>query len=274
MRIVAQLQLLRPAAAVVVAIVCLSAAFFCDHVEGFTTSSTLAIRRAPVVVAVRLSNNNNNRWDRDIDERSRKKVTGGGIGETAAGAVLGGILGGPFGAIFGASLGSSIGARKALDRAQSQEMERLGLTPEMIDTARDVALALERSNEGLEAVQESLATQQRYARRLDADVTELYQRAQQALVASDEELARKLLLQRTELQEKLKTALVSCAEERKRLQKMEENVAQLKRRALEVESLMSRSVSSSVLRDKNTSADFALPVEDPLLKKFKDLGID
>ena len=283
MRIVVA-QLLQPsAAAAVMAILFISAFFLGDnHVEGFTTTITMrpvgAIRRATVAVVLRSSNNNNNnnnRWDRDLEERSRKKAATGGIGaETAAGAVLGGILGGPFGAIFGASLGSSFGARNAVDRAKREEMERLGLTTEMMDTANDVALALERSNAGLQAVQESLETQQRYARRLDADVTDLYNRAQTAIVASDEELARKLLMQRTEVQEKLKTALVSCAEERKRLQKMEDNVAQLKRRALEVESLMSRSVSSSLLRDKSTSADFSLPVEDPLLKKFKDLGID
>lgn len=285
--VVAQMwQPFSAAAVSTMAILVLSAAFGNHHhVEGFTSSTTIstirpevgATRRATTVAVILQSsnNNNNNRWDRDLEERSRNKAVSGGIGaETAAGAVLGGILGGPFGAIFGASLGSSLGARNAVDRAKRDEMERLGLTPEMMDTANDVALALERSNEGLQAVQESLETQQRFARRLDADVTGLYNRAQKAIMASDDELARKLLMQRTELQEKLKTALVSCAEERRRLQKMEDNVAQLKRRALEVESLMSRSVSSSVLRDKNTSADFSLPVEDPLLKKFNDMGID
>lgn len=213
------------------------------------------------------------RWDRDIEDRSRSKAgSGGGAGETVAGALLGGLIAGPFGALFGASIGSNLGARNAIDRAKREEMERMGLTQEMIDTANDVGLALERSNEGLKAVQESLETQQRFARRLDSDVTYLYERAQKAIADSDEDLARKLLMQRTEAQEKLKKALMSCADEKKRFEKMEENVAQLKRRAMEVESLMSRSVSSSALKD--SSADLSLPVEDPLLKKFKDLGID
>jgi len=213
------------------------------------------------------------RWDRDIEERSRSKAgSSGGTGGTVAGALLGGLVAGPFGALFGASIGSNLGARNAMDRAKREEMERMGLTQDMIDTANDVGLALERSNEGLKAVQESLETQQRFARRLDADVTDLYERAQKAIADSDEDLARKLLLQRTEVQEKLKKALMNCAEEKKRLGKMTENVAQLKRRALEVESLMSRSVSSSALKDSSTN--LSLPVEDPLLKKFKDLGID
>ena len=234
------------------------------HVEAFTAPThPSAIRRQATAAAVlSLAENSGNRWDRDIEERSRKRSTTAGVGETAAGAVLGGILGGPFGAIFGASLGSSIGARNALDRAKSEEMERMGLSQEMIDTAKDIGLALERSNEGLLAVQASLETQQRFARRLDADATDLYERAQQAILNSDDELARKTLMQRTDVQEKLKTVLASCVEERTRLLKMKDNVAQLKRRALEVESLMSRSVSSSALRDTQSSKDFSLDVED------------
>jgi len=37
------------------------------------------------------------RLRRDMDERSRANAQGGGMGETAAGAVLGGLLFGPFG---------------------------------------------------------------------------------------------------------------------------------------------------------------------------------
>lgn len=213
-------------------------------------------------------------WDNDeIEARSRQKAQQqNGIGETAAGAVLGGLLGGPFGAVFGATIGSNISARKALDRAKQQEMERMGLSQEMIDAANGVAVALEQSNEGLQAVQDSLATQQRLARLLDAEAVSLYQRAQKALTESDEEVARKLLLQRTELQEKLKKTLMNCAEDKKRIEKLEDNVAQLKRRALEVETLMRRSVSSKSIQ--NSSIQLSLPVEDPLLQKFKDLGID
>jgi len=216
-----------------------------------------------------------NNWDRDIEERSRLKAAAsqqqGGIGETAAGAVLGGLLGGPFGALFGASMGSRMGAQKALNKARQQEMERLGLTQDMLDTANSVGLALERSNEGLKAVQDSLDTQQRLARRLEADAKQLYEKAQRALTENNqEEQARQWLMQRTEVQDKLKQVLKNCAEERQRLQKMEDNVEQLQRRALEVETLMRRSVSAKTL----SSSELALPVEDPLLQKFKDLGID
>lgn len=37
------------------------------------------------------------RLNREIDENSRRKAQGGGMGETVAGAVLGGLILGPFG---------------------------------------------------------------------------------------------------------------------------------------------------------------------------------
>lgn len=223
-------------------------------------------------------NNNNERnsqEDRAIGGRFPKGTRSSSSGfssETAAGAVLGGLLGGPFGALFGASIGANFGARQALDRARKEELDRIGLTEDVLNAARDVGLALQQSNEGLEAIQNSLTTQRQLARVLDEEAKDLYDRAQKALAEADEETARRLLLQRTGVQEKLKKALLNCAEDKHRLEKMEENVAQLKRRALEMEVLMQRSVNSKTLT--NSSIDLSLPVEDPLLQKFKDLGID
>jgi hypothetical protein len=37
------------------------------------------------------------RWNREIEENSRRKAQAGGMGETVAGAVLGGLVLGPFG---------------------------------------------------------------------------------------------------------------------------------------------------------------------------------
>jgi phage shock protein A len=177
------------------------------------------------------------------------------------------------GALFGASIGSNIGARNAVDRAKKEEMERLGLSQDMLDMAQDIGMSLQRSNEGLEAVQASLDTQQRFARRLDADATDLYERANVALANSNDDLARKLLLERTEVQEKLKKVLINCAEEKGRFKKMQENIAQLERRALEVDSLLRRNVSAKTIQD-SSDLGLSLRSEDPLLKKFRDMGID
>lgn len=177
------------------------------------------------------------------------------------------------GALFGASIGSNIGARNAVERARKEEMDRLGLTEDMVNMAQDIGLALENSNQGLKAVQDSLDTQQRFAKRLDADATQLYERAQTALANSQEDLARKLLMERTDVQEKLKKVLISCAEEKNRLHKMVENVQVLSRRAIEVDSLLRRNVSAKTIRD-STDLGLSLKDEDPLLQRFKELGID
>jgi phage shock protein A len=177
------------------------------------------------------------------------------------------------GALFGASIGSSMGQKNALDRARREEMERLGLTQDMLDTAREVGSTLEASNAGLKATQNSLDTQQRLARRLDADQSELYERAKEALTAGKEEEARTLLLRRTDVQDQLKRVLLQCAEEKKRLERMKQNVAAIERRAMEVDALLRRSVSASTIQD-STDLGLSLQTEDPLLQKFKDLGID
>lgn len=210
-------------------------------------------------------------FQRELEENSRRKAKGG-TGETLAGALLGGLLMGPFGAFFGAQIGSGLGANNALDRAKKEEMKRLGITQEMLDTAQDCGLALERSREGLKATQDSLATQQSYARMLDKECEELYEKAKASLEAGNEEKAKEFLFNRSETQEKLKIALKQCAEAKQRLEKMEDNVKAIERRAKEVEAMMTRIISSKASQDLDT--DFSLPPEDPLLQKFKDAGID
>lgn len=175
--------------------------------------------------------------------------------------------------MFGASIGANVGAKKAELDARRAEMERLGISQEMLDMAKDVGLSLESSMEGIQAIQSSLETQQKLAKLLDQEVSTLYDRAKAALDNSDDDLARKILMERAAVQDKLKKVLMACAEEKGRLEKMKENVDQLERRALEIDALLRRSVSAR--SRQNFSADgFSLQKEDPLLQKFKDIGID
>mmetsp|Transcript_34487 Transcript_34487/g.63733 ORF Transcript_34487/g.63733 Transcript_34487/m.63733 type:complete len:152 (-) Transcript_34487:221-676(-) len=151
-------------------------------------------------------------------------------------------------------------------------MRRMGITKEMLEMAEDCGVALEQAMEGLKATRDSFETQQAFARRLDSDANKLYEQAKTAMAASDEEKARVLLTERQGVQEKLKRTLVTCAEARKRLEQQEENVAALEGRAMEVESLLRRGVGAKAL--ENSSNQFSLSDEDPVLKKFRDLGID
>jgi hypothetical protein len=212
-----------------------------------------------------------NRFNREFEESSRQRAQSGAA-ETAAGIILGGLIGGPFGAVFGAQLGASMGASRAIDKARQDEMQRLGITPDMLQIAEEVGKDLERAIEGLKASRDSLETQQSFARKLSANADELYKKAKDALNEAQEEVAKKYLFERQQLQKKLKRTLTSCVEEKKRLETMERNILLLEDRAMEIESLLRRSVGARTLQD--TGSDFALPTEDPLLKKFRDAGID
>ena len=159
--------------------------------------------------------------------------------------------------------------------AKKSEMERLGISQDMLDMAQDVGVSLEKSIEGMKAVRNSLETQQKLARLLDAESSNLYNKAKESISDSNEELARKLLLERTNVQEKLKKVLINCTEEKGRLQKMEDNISQLERRALEIDMLLRRTVSAKSMQGiADLDLGLSLRSEDPLIQKFKDLGID
>jgi hypothetical protein len=235
---------------------------------------SLSVAFAPVsqFSVVRRTALHDKKLERDIEERANRKAQGG-VAETAAGAVLGGLLGGPFGALFGASVGSRIGGKNALDRARQEETERLGVSQDMLDAAEDIGIALERSMDGLQASLDSLGTQQRIARRLDGDATDLYEKAKAAIAASNEEAAKKYLYERTKIQDKLKQVLKQCAEEKRRYAQMESNVSALEQRATEVNSLLRRAVGAKTMQDAN-GLGLGLSTEDPLLQKFRDAGIN
>mmetsp|Transcript_1142 Transcript_1142/g.1456 ORF Transcript_1142/g.1456 Transcript_1142/m.1456 type:complete len:257 (-) Transcript_1142:227-997(-) len=207
----------------------------------------------------------------EIESNAYRKAKGG-TGELAAGVILGGLVAGPFGALFGAQLGAQMGAKNAVNRARSEEMERLGITPDMLDAARDIGLALNQSNEGMEACQNSLETQQSFARKLDAKMASLYDKAKEQLTAGEEEAARELLLEKNKVEEKLKNVLQSCADEKRRLAQMEKNVESLEERAMEMETLLRRTIGAKTTMQ--TSSMLSLDDEDPLLRKFRDAGID
>lgn len=213
----------------------------------------------------------NNDLNDDIERAARQRAQGG-VGETAAGAVLGGLLLDPFGALFGAQLGAKVGAANAVDRAKKEEMARLGVTEDMLRMAEDIGTALQRSNDGLKASQESFETQQSLARLLDTNAAEMYEKAKAAIASMKEDEAKKILLDRQLVQEKLKKVLLSCVEEKSRLEKMRNNVDALEQRAMEIESLLRRNVGAKALQD--SGSQFSLAQEDPLLQKFRDMGID
>ena len=65
--------------------------------EGFVGQSEPFFRREKYRNYQFLTIVNDQKWNREIEDSSRKKVQGGGMGETVAGALLGSLVLGPFG---------------------------------------------------------------------------------------------------------------------------------------------------------------------------------
>lgn len=209
----------------------------------------------------------------EIEYNSRRKGQGGGAGELAAGAILGGLILGPFGALFGAQLGAQLGQKNAVDRARQEEMERLGITQDMLDSAQEIGLALEQSIEGLQASRNSLESLQNFARRLEQSMEETYEKAKREIAAGNEGEARKYLLEKQRIQEKLVATLKACAEEKSRYTQMERNVGALEERAMDMETLLRRTVGATTIQN-TAMQQFSVKDGDPLMQKFRDIGID
>lgn len=251
---------------------------YLTNVQGFTPSITQNSHhpyRKIISVQKLKTELNEGRYDENLERKAERKAlqktSGDSGGGALAGAVLGGLVLGPFGALFGASVGSKVGATQALDKAKQDELSDMGVTREMLESAREMGVALERGMEGLQATEDSLRTQQQFAKRLDDDSNNTYEDALTALKDGDETRAKDLLFKKEQIQEKLKKTLMNCVEEKKRLDRMKDNVRAIEERAVEMESLMKRNIGAKALID---SSEFSLAAEDPLLQKFRDMGID
>lgn len=65
--------------------------------KGFIGQSAPFLRPTKCINYRSLNIVNDQRWSREIEDNSRKKAQGGGMGETVAGALLGSLVLGPFG---------------------------------------------------------------------------------------------------------------------------------------------------------------------------------
>lgn len=217
--------------------------------------------------------NNQNKYSSDNDDTT----TNNGMGEIAAGAILGGLLLGPLGALWGASIGANVGSSKRTEQSQRREMERMGITQDMVDMAQELSSNLQRAMEGYNASQDSLRILQSLARRLEEDVQQLQEEAKTSLVQGDDDRARTILVRKKQIMDRWKEALLTCAEENDRLDRMKQNVLALEQRAIEVDALLRRSISAKALLQDSTSTTnlndnlSSDSFQDPLLRKFREL---
>lgn len=197
--------------------------------------------------------------------------TKGAIG----GAVLGGLLAGPFGAIWGASLGSGFGANARQKREQAEELERMGLSEDMMKLAQQTAQDLAEAESALSMVQEAENSQAALVKRYDDAMSEAYKAAEDALSSGDEDSARRFLVEKNEHKTRKEAAELDLLEAKKRVSTMRSSVTQLAERTAQVEQMMSSIVADKKMKSIASRSDAGVvdtfTVEDPLERKFRDL---
>ena len=194
--------------------------------------------------------------------------TKGAIG----GAVLGGLIAGPFGALWGAQIGGTVGANKRAKLEAQQRLDNMGLSKEVIDGARAVAQEIEEAEQNLMIVQSAEASQQSLLQTLEDSAADAYYAASEALRGGDEAAARTHLEKRQGLLAKINYAKAELAEASDRVAIMQTNMASLKQKATEIEALVARSVATAA--DMRLQGSSEAELEDPLLRKFRELGED
>ena len=162
------------------------------------------------------------------------------------GAVLGGLLAGPFGALWGAQLGGSLGANARAKREDTERWQRMGVTPNMLDSAQRVAAELADAEEGLRIVQAASESQSSLMETLDQGISDAYAAAETSLKAGDEAAARERLLERKQLQSKRELVAVELAAANERVSSMAGSV-----RALQLQVQPSGAIYSLTLPVRN-----------------------
>jgi len=185
------------------------------------------------------------------------------------GAVLGGLLAGPFGALWGAQIGGAMGANNRAKREQSEALESLGLSKDMMALAQQTAAELQEAEASLAIVRSAESSQRNLVSTFDRAMEEAYTAAAAKLRSGDEAAARQLLEQRQAAKAKKAVAEAELADAAQRVAAMQANVAALAQRASEIEQRISRRVVSS--RPSGAEPMFDAPPMDPLEKRFRDL---
>lgn len=193
--------------------------------------------------------------------------TKGAIG----GAVLGGLVAGPFGALWGAQLGKMMGSGSRERREQKEQLDRMGLSEDVVKLAQETAQDLANAESSLQLVQRAERSQSSLVRQLDDSMSNIYAAAEKALKDGDESAARSFLEQRQSIKLQKVAAQRELDVASQRVASMEASLAQLAVRATKIEQMVSRTVVSKRSLDISLDDPYSSNIEDPLEGKWRDL---
>ena len=190
------------------------------------------------------------------------------------GAVLGGLLAGPFGALWGAQIGGAVGANNRAKREQTEALDAMGLSEDVLQAAKAVAMELEEAEASLSIVRGAEDSQRALIKMHERASEEAYAAAEVALRSGDEAAARSLLEQRQSSKAKQAVAEADLAAATRRVADMQANVAAIAERAAAVEQKIAGTVASARDATKRGGAPRggdSLDLEDPLERRFREL---
>ncbi|XRA99192.1 hypothetical protein NFJ02_06g128910 [Pycnococcus provasolii] len=221
--------------------------------------------------------------------RASNKSPGGGGNEDVkgvlGGAVLGGLIAGPFGAILGSQIGGSMGANKKFNRqvqdAEENELRRMGVTREQVEQAQELANDLADAEDAARV----LALD---ADRLNTDVNNLkliadqaYADAEEAVKTGDDDAARSHLGRRAEANRRLQGMESDADDARRRADQARRGVDQLAEAVRIFERQIMAQKADAAQERIRSATEKASGItmqpdeeEDPLLKKFRERGMD
>lgn len=176
------------------------------------------------------------------------------------------MIAGPFGALWGAQLGSSIGAGQAQQRAAEKRLGAMGITPEMLRDARELAAQVAEAEQGLDLAQRAVDSSVGLETALREQAGVAYKSAEAALRDGDEAAARSKLEEKQRLLLKAQATEAETLDAREREASMASSLATLRASCTRLEqSIQQQSMSSG------QAASYELEPSDPLLDKFKHL---
>lgn len=200
------------------------------------------------------------------------------VNPVLGGAVIGGIIAGPFGMLLGIGAGNSFANQKTAET----EMQRMGMSKELIAEAQKLAQTLQDAQAASKASVDARETLKQRSLSLDQTYEQLQDRARECLKDGDEDGARAALQDRQKVGKQRDDAVLEFRAARERVERIDRDVSVLKQKVEDFDALILRSARAQQQQQvqgnsfeyevpPSVAAEMPLTQQDPLLDRFAKL---